>query len=108
MENIPESDKAYTDFIEALYDEFAAILTWRNSVTQEIHFTGFSADPKWLPAIRKLLADLTFLHSINTLEIPTFRDFKSKRGWLSIHWDGGDALADEMIDSLENKVNSNL
>jgi hypothetical protein len=108
MENIPESEATYRDFIAGLYHDFPSMLTWRHSVTHEKLYAGFCADPAWLLDIRKLLSDLQFMDSINSIELPLFRDFKSKRGALSIHYDGGDALADELIDALEDSVNAKI
>lgn len=106
MEKAPETDSEYMAFVEALYDEFPSMLRWHNSATGQDEFACFGADPAWLPSIRKMLADLQFLYSINSIELPVFRDFKSKRGYLSIHWDGGCPLADEVIDALEDVINA--
>lgn len=108
MKNIPNSDAGYQEFVECLYRDFPAMLSWRHRITHERLFTGFYADPAWLLDIRKLLSDLQLLNSINSLELPVFRDFKSKRGLLSIHYDGGDALADELIEVLEDSVNAKV
>jgi len=108
MKNIPNSDAGYQEFVEWLYRDFPAMLSWRHSITHERLFTGFCADPAWLIEIHKLLSDLLLLNSINSLELPVFRDFKSKRGLLSINYDGGDALADELIDALEDSVNAKV
>lgn len=106
MENSPKTDTEYKEFVEALYEEFPSMLQWRNSASGQDEFACFSADPAWMPSIRKMLADLQFLYSINSIELPVFRDFKAKRGLLSIHWDGGCPLADEVVDALEDVINA--
>jgi hypothetical protein len=101
MNTTPESDNDYDEFVDVLYKEFQTMLTWQHSITGEELRTGFSVQPQWLPEIRRLLENLELLATINLTEKPLFRDFKDKRGNLSIHYDGGDDLADQLIESLE-------
>ncbi|WP_374972376.1 hypothetical protein [Spongiibacter marinus] len=97
------NDKDYSDYIEKLYQDFPEMLTWRHSQTGELFHACFSADPDDLAAIQKLLLDLRFLGSINSVELPVFRDFKDKWGKLSINWDGGCDLCDELIEATEDR-----
>lgn len=106
MQHAPRSEKEYQEFVKSLYCDFPVMLAWQHSVTEETLYTGFCAEPQWLPSIRKLLEDLVFLNTINSIDLPVFRDFKSKRGLLSIHWDGGCHLCDELIDALEASINA--
>jgi len=101
MQHVPRSEKEYQEFIESLYSRFPEMLTWKHSITGEVLITGFCVQPQWLPEIRRLLENLELLATINLTEKPLFRDFKDKRGHLSIHYDGGDDLADQLIESLE-------
>jgi hypothetical protein len=101
MNTTPESDNDYNEFVDGLYQDFPTMLTWENSITSEELRTGFCGQPQWLPAIRRLLENLELLATINLTEKPLFRDFKDKRGDLSIHYDEGDDLADQLIESLE-------
>tara|TARA_R110001592_G_scaffold112965_3_gene311604 strand:- start:6711 stop:7037 length:327 start_codon:yes stop_codon:yes gene_type:complete len=101
MQQAPRSEKEYQEFVESLYSHFPEMLTWKHSITDEELRTGFCVQPQWLPEIRRLLENLEFLATINLSEKPLFRDFKDKRGHLSIHYDGGDDLADQLIESLE-------
>lgn len=101
MNTTPESDNDYNEFVDGLYQDFPTMLTWEHSITGEELRTGFCVQPQWLPEIRRLLENLELLATINLTEKPLFRDFKDKRGHLSIHYDGGDDLADQLIESLE-------
>jgi hypothetical protein len=101
MDTTPKSDNYYDEFVDVLYKEFPTMLTWQHSITGEELRTGFCVQPQWLPAIRRLLENLELLATINLSEKPLFRDFKDKRGHLSIHYDGGGDLADQLIESLE-------
>ncbi|MBB5188305.1 hypothetical protein HNQ57_002584 [Zhongshania antarctica] len=101
MYTTPESDNDYDEFVDVLYKEFPTMLTWRHSITGEELRTGFCVRPQWLPEIRRLLENLELLATINLTEKPLFRDLKDKRGNLSIHYDGGDDFADQLIESLE-------
>lgn len=78
------------------------MLTWPHSQTGETLYACFSAARTDLPAIHKLLSDLRFLRSINSVELPVFRDFADKRGKLSIYWDGGCDLCDQLIEAVED------
>jgi hypothetical protein len=101
MHEAPRSETEYQEYIESLYWHFPEMLTWQHSMSGEELRTGFCVQPQWLPAIRRLLENLELLATINLTEKPLFRDFKDKRGYLSIHYDGGDDLADQLIESLE-------
>ncbi|MFT7293007.1 MAG: hypothetical protein ACI87Q_000853 [Pseudohongiellaceae bacterium] len=95
----------YKDYIESLYLDFPTMLTWQHSITGEELRTGFCVESHWLPDIRRLLESLALLTQINSIDPPLFSDFKAKRGYLSIHYDGGDEMADKLIEILEEKVN---
>jgi hypothetical protein len=101
MHDAPRSETEYQEYIELLYRRFPEMLSWQHSITGEVLRTGFCVQPQWLPAIRRLLENLELLATINLPEKPLFRDFKDRRGHLSIHYDGGGDLADQLIESLE-------
>ena len=42
---------------------------------------------------------------MNLIDPPIFRDFKDKRGLLSIYYDGGDELSEMLIEGVEKLIN---
>jgi len=104
VNNYPQTDKEYRDYLESLYHEFPDLITWRHSITGEELQAGFCVAHDWLPHIRRLLENIQTLGEINCIEVPVFRDFKEKRGSLSIDFDGGDDLVDKLVDIIEENL----
>ncbi|MFT6402326.1 MAG: hypothetical protein ACJA2D_001644 [Pseudohongiellaceae bacterium] len=99
-----KSDGEYQDYIDRLYKEFPTLLTWPHSITGERLRAGFCVPASWLPHIKHLLENIRMLDNMHSIEPPIFRDFKEKRGYLSVHYDGGCQLAERLVDILETNI----
>ena len=91
--------------ITELRNTYPEYLSWRHSVTDEILYAGIYIDDAWIDIIECLLNDIDTLCKDNPTDAPVFRDFKSKRGYLSIHYDGGSDDVDKLVEAAEDNAN---
>lgn len=104
--NTPSTRAEIDAYKIRLYLEFPEFLTWHHSVNGRIERAMFCVPGEWLPSIRELLEHLQTLNALGNIDIPQFRDFKEKRGYLSIDYDGGCALVDRLVNDLEQSINN--
>jgi hypothetical protein len=91
--------------IAELRNTYPEYLSWRHSVTDEILYAGIYIDDAWIDIIERLLNDIAALCRDDPTDAPVFRDLKSKRGYLSIHYDGGSDGVDRLVEAAEESAN---
>lgn len=89
---------------DSIHERFPELLTWYDESIDGYHCAGLCVPPGWYALILQLLEEVQAHVSETGEDAPVFRDFKDKRGYLSVIYDGGSNSIDDLIFHFEDKA----